>query len=67
MVAERSARSVDLDAGKGRGVAAAAGLEGFELMEVPSIALRTGLEKHAVKVGLVPLDVFDGAGGEDAV
>ena len=25
------------------------------------------LEKHAVKVSLVPLDVFDGAGGEDAV
>jgi hypothetical protein len=59
MTAKRSAHLVDLDSGEGRGVAATACLEGFELVEF--------LEKHAVEVGLVPLDVFDGAGGEGAV
>jgi hypothetical protein len=52
-------RSVDLNAGQRCSVAATASLECFELVEV--------LEKHAVQVGLVPLDVLDGAGGEDAV
>jgi len=51
----RGGPSVDLDAGEGCGLAAAAGLEGFELVEV--------LEKHAVEVGLVPYDAVD-AGGE---
>ena len=54
-----SLRSVDLDAGEGRGVAATARLEGFELVEV--------FEKHAVEVRLVALNVFDGTGGEDTV